>query len=293
MRPLGLKKFLNSPYPFYEDRRQGLRLSLAIGFFIGFFCYLFRPLGLHELNDLSLMGFGLVTFIVCFFYMVVLPTVFPVNLSNRVWKVYKEIIWVTLINCSIAISNYFYLGWAFNAGYKFEWSIFLFVLKWTVLIAIIPAVAIIFYKQIFIYRKIVKEVERIDSKLISRNNMFLSKDQNNIIIDSDNKKDKLVIELNDFLFITSAGNYIEVFHVGEEDRIRKSLVRNNISKVEEGLKKFDTIIRCHRSHIVNLNKVHRIKGNLQGYQLFFKGIEDQIPVSRSYTKVIKKIVLEK
>lgn len=288
-----LIQFFKNPYPFYEDTIQALKISCGIGVFISLFCYLFRPIGLDELDDISLLGFGLVSFTVCGFYMIILPLFLPKILTTRNWNIIKEIIWVILINVSLAFSNYFYLGYVFNAGYAFKWSIFLFVLTWTVAIAIIPAIAIIFYKQIFVYRKIVKEVEKIDAKLIAKGHMFLYNQATVLTIHSDNKNEALTIDANDLLFIASAGNYIEVFHLKGEHEIRKSLVRNNISRVEKDLKQFNAIIRCHRSYIINLNRVHRIKGNLQGYQLFLKNTEQHVPVSRSYTKVIQKVVMDK
>ena len=42
---------------------------------------------------------------------------------------------------------------------------FMLVLFYTALVAVIPAIAIILYKQVFVYKKIVREVEQMDINL--------------------------------------------------------------------------------------------------------------------------------
>ncbi|MDT7833549.1 LytTR family DNA-binding domain-containing protein [Flavobacteriaceae bacterium S356] len=284
-------QFFKHPYPFYENMMQAFKLGLGIGFFIGFFCYLFRPFGLEHATDIQLLGFGLVSFLVCGFYMMLLPLVFPNILSHRKWKIYKEILWILLITSSIATANYFYLGFIFDAGYAFNLRIFVFVLTSTAIIAVIPAIAIILYKQVFVYKRIVKEVEKIDAKLVSRNSLFIEDESKiRITFKSDTRKNDVHVFLDQFVFLSSFGNYIEVYYL-KNNELTKQLIRNTISNVEKDLKEIKSIVRCHRSHMINLQKIDRVKGNLQGYQLFFKVVDMQIPVSRSYTRLIKEAVL--
>ena len=284
-------QFLKHPYPFYENMMQAFKLGLGIGFFIGLFCYLFHPFGLEHATDIQLLGFGLVSFLVCGFYMMLLPFVFRNALSHRKWTIYKEILWILLITSSIATANYFYLGFIFDAGYAFNLRVFIFVLTSTAIIAVIPAIAIILYKQVFVYKRIVKEVEKIDAKLISRNSLFIEDESKiRITFKSDTRKNDVHVFLDQFVLLSSFGNYIEVYYL-KNNELTKQLIRNTISNIEKDLKEIKSIVRCHRSHMINLQKIDRVKGNLQGYQLFFKVIDMQIPVSRSYTRLIKEAVL--
>ncbi len=284
--------FFSSPYPFYEDALQALKLSTGIGFFIGLFCYLFRPFGLNDVDGISLLGFGVVSFLVCAFYMIVLPLFFKKTLSHNSWKVYKEILWILLITTSIATANYFYLGFIFDAGYSFNARIFFFVLTCTALVAIIPAITIILYKQVFVFRKIIKEVEKLDAKLLSRKVMLHEEDENKKLhFKSDTKKNDVKIYIDQFITLSSFGNYIEILFY-EEGQVMKRLIRNTISNVEKDIADIQNIIRCHRSHIINVDKVIKVKGNLQGYQLFFEATEIRIPVSRSYTKKIQQAIMK-
>ena len=50
------------------------------------------------------------------------------------------------------------------------------------------------------------------------------------------------------------------------------------------------IARCHRSFIVNLANVVKVKGNARGYKLQLKNYPELIPVSKdSHKEVFKKI----
>ena len=286
-------KFLNYPYPFYENTKQAFRISLSIGLFIGAFCYLFKPFGLDKIDGISRLGYGLVSFIVCSFFMIVLPLIFNKQLKNKGWKIYKEIIWILIINLSLATANYFYTGFVFYGGYKFYWSIFLLVLLYTLVIALIPAIAIIMYKQLFVYKKIIKDTQKIDSELALKKlvRQKINANDNFIVFNSETKNDTLKINAQDFYFLVASGNYIEVYY-NENNMLEKKLIRNNISKIEHQLKKTNHFMRCHRSHIVNLNCITHITGNLQGYQLHFDLTNQIIPVSRSFSKEIKDRILK-
>jgi hypothetical protein len=284
-------KLLTAPYPFYENSIQGLKICLGIGVFILSFCVFFEPFGLAEISTPRQIGYGVVSFVVCGFYIVLLPLIFNNQLRNEGWKIYKEILWVSLITISLGLANYYYSGFAFDKVHPFDLKSFLIVLAYTAVIAIIPAITIILYKQLFVYKNIVKEVKKIDDKLVAQNrylnsNTVLKK----LVFNSEITKDLFELNTNEFLFVASSGNYVEIYS-SNGNGIQKKLIRNNISKIEKQVQKFDRFVRCHRSYIVNLDKISHVTGNLQGYQLFFEHIDWQIPVSRSYTKIIKSKIL--
>ena len=69
------------------------------------------------------------------------------------------------------------------------------------------------------------------------------------------------------------------------DKIKKLLIRISLSNI---LKQVEThsIKKCHRSYIINLEKVKDLKGNAQGYKLILPEIDSEIPVSRSFISSI-------
>ncbi|NND52314.1 MAG: LytTR family transcriptional regulator [Flavobacteriaceae bacterium] len=290
--PSKLVKFLNYPYPFYENSLQGIKISLSIGIFIASFCYFFEPWGMVDISSGKKIGYGIVSLMVCGFYIVLLPLIFTSHLRSKGWKIYKEILWILLICLSLSAANYFYSGYAFDAGYAFNPGNFLIVLLYTFLVAIIPAITIILYKQLFVYKKVIKEVARMDSEIVKRNGIEIPDNfQKKISFSSESKNDTLQIYPHEFKFLRSSGNYLEIFYT-EGAQAKKKLIRNSISKLERDLKSHEQFVRCHRSFIVNLDRIIHVNGNLQGYQLEFENLEWRIPVSRRYTKTIKDKILQ-
>ena len=286
-----MTRLFNAPYPFYEHIRQRFKICLGIGVFIAAFCVLIKPFGLDRLSTAKQLGYGLVSFLVCSFYILLLPELLKKILRNKGWKVYKEMLWVTLIILSLTIANYFYSGFAFEAGYAFDWASFWLVLFYTSLVAVIPAITIILYKQLFLYKKVVREVAIMDAEIVSGHSLWKYRTNPDMLtISSESGNDGLNTDVNDFIFLMSSGNYIEVYYM-KDNEVRKKLIRNSISKVACEVSSFPQLVRCHRSYIINLNRIIHVSGNLQGYQLQFERVDQLIPVSRSYTKIIKRAFL--
>jgi len=98
---------------------------------------------------------------------------------------------------------------------------------------------------------------------------------------------KLVLKTENLLFIQSADNYVEINYL-EKEIPAKLLLRNSIKKIEQQLIN-TSIIRCHRSYLVNTLKLEQVKKTASGFTLILKQIPDMtIPVSKSYISEFKK-----
>ena len=51
---------------------------------------------------------------------------------------------------------------------------------------------------------------------------------------------------------------------------------------------FLTVVQCHRTFLVNTEKIIRASGNAQGFTLQLKDLPETIPVSRKYVPQIRK-----
>ncbi|SHJ03423.1 LytR/AlgR family response regulator transcription factor [Aquimarina spongiae] len=94
------------------------------------------------------------------------------------------------------------------------------------------------------------------------------------------KKEQLEVFPEDLIMIKSDGNYLEVYYF-QNEKIRFMLLRNTITAIENHTKKYPFLLRCHRSYLINTNKIENIKGNTRGYIINLAGIEYKVPVSRS------------
>jgi len=100
-----------------------------------------------------------------------------------------------------------------------------------------------------------------------------------IQIESKLKKETLEFYPSQFLYAESDGNYV-VFYLQEKNEIKKKIIRNSISQVENQLTSQTRFFRTHRSFIVNLEKVTGKDGNTSGYRITVEGLSTEIPVSR-------------
>ena len=101
-----------------------------------------------------------------------------------------------------------------------------------------------------------------------------------IRISSRLKKEELSFCPADFVYAESDGNYV-VFNILKNNDLKKEIIRNSISNIEQQLTEIPHIIRTHRAFIVNLKKVKSKHGNILSYQLRLSGTDVIIPVSRN------------
>jgi DNA-binding LytR/AlgR family response regulator len=104
---------------------------------------------------------------------------------------------------------------------------------------------------------------------------------------AENEKDILEIGSDDLFFIGSSDNYSTV-HFLKNDVLQKELLRSSLSRLETQIAS-SKIVRCHRSYIVNMDRVARVSGNAQGYKFHLQPTELTVPVARKYSELVEKL----
>lgn len=82
--------------------------------------------------------------------------------------------------------------------------------------------------------------------------------------------------------IQSANNYVKIYFE-QKGVVSYSIIRLTMKKVEDGLAAHSMFFRCHRTYIINLDKIKHVEGNAQGYKVRMDGIEESIPISRNFS----------
>lgn len=93
---------------------------------------------------------------------------------------------------------------------------------------------------------------------------------------------KISVMLENLLYIESADNYATIYYLNKSG-ISHFLLRNSLKWMEENLMEGTPLVRCHRSYIVNMDKVKilkKVKGGLV-LELDEENTPD-IPVSKTY-----------
>ncbi|MEM9261690.1 MAG: LytTR family DNA-binding domain-containing protein, partial [Bacteroidota bacterium] len=67
-------------------------------------------------------------------------------------------------------------------------------------------------------------------------------------------------------------------------------IRATLSGLEQQLRA-STILRCHRSYLVNPNHIRQARGNAQGLRLSLVALEEEVPVSRAYVSQLRALMI--
>ena len=286
-------KILLQPYPFHEKTLTRILLQcVGEGMFIGLFLILFQPFGILDWNNpnknLYLAGYGFVTFLCGILLRFGIFKTFTKYHSEAKWNIGKEILSIMLLILLITIGNCVYSIFIFDIQQNFQ--SFLGMLFAVLVVGIFPTVFGVMLNYIYQLKKynqpiVVQYAQTTDNQPIT--DIFL---ENRIIeLIAENEKDSLKISAQNLFYIESSDNYSTVFYQKETDgKLQKELLRSSLTRLESQISS-SNIVRCHRSFIVNLDKVTKVTGNAQGYKLHLSSHELVVPVARKYSEIIERL----
>lgn len=101
--------------------------------------------------------------------------------------------------------------------------------------------------------------------------------------------DTVTLCVSNLLYIETVGNYVKVFHLKEAE-VKTDMLRATSKQMEEELRPYQMIVRCHRAFLVNLQQVEQIVSKAGTMQLLIKHCNDCLPVSRSNMAGIKQAI---
>jgi hypothetical protein len=289
---------LLQPFPINEPGfSKSLFQSLLIGIFVTFVLIVFQPFGAynwqHANKMLLLAGYGFVASITTFLNFCIFVKLFPALFVEKNWNVGKEIVWNLI---PILLGGFLSTVYGYVTGaMPFTITQISYMMVVVFLVGFFPAIILVLLKYIYLIRKyrpqhFEKTKDSFTSGTIESENVMLQPRNKPIVeLYSDNEKDKLTIEADTLLFIESSDNYCTVNFL-EDGKVCKTLLRSSLSRLQSQLDS-TSIVRCHRSYIVNFNQVKSVSGNAQGYKLHFHRAESVVPVARSYSSVLKQHLL--
>lgn len=286
---------LRQPYAVLESPRAQVRTAAIIGSFVALFLLIFQPFELNtwqtERKWVKIAGFGLITFLITSVNFILWPALFPRFFAERQWTVGRHIAFLLINILSIAVGNFLYLGYLLNLPFRGEYL--LWMVSSTLAVGVFPVAGTIFYG----YIQRLRQYERGAASLpISANASHESsversidavdfKPRKPITLIAENEKDTLTLSPTSLLCVESSDNYCTIYFV-QDGKLQKPLLRSSLSRVESQLADHSRLVRCHRSFIVNLDRVERVTGNAQGYKLHLLHGEIEVPVARRYNETL-------
>jgi DNA-binding LytR/AlgR family response regulator len=115
-----------------------------------------------------------------------------------------------------------------------------------------------------------------------------TQDMKDMIVFSDEKGTmRLTLKFIDLLYLQAADNYVNIVY-SNKDKISKYMLRSSLKLIEDEHKGFP-LIRCHRSFMVNFDKVKIIRREKDGLRIELDSpVLIEIPVSKTYLEDVFK-----
>lgn len=193
---------------------------------------------------------------------------------------------ITYLNYSVWIAaEIFFMALFYTLYDKFVlndlrevWHIFQLTVKNTALVLLIP------YSILWLYfawkdKNLKLEELTSDKPTSEQSGMIPFKDEKGKI--------KISIKASDLLYIQAADNYVNIIY-SHADKQAKYMLRATMKQIEEELHN-SGLIRCHRSYMVNFNKVKLIRREKEGLVIELDIVPPvEVPVSKTYMEDVFK-----
>lgn len=165
------------------------------------------------------------------------------------------------------------------------------VVGYTLVISFFPVLLMVLTEQVLHQKTKLKESERLTQALQPA--VDSSKKTSQIVNDdlielaAETGIVELVVSPSQIDFIQSDGNYAEIFYYDSDLNPQKILIRNRLKYFSDVLPQ-PPFMHCHKSYIVNLDKVKSVTGNARNFELLLTDRTERIPVSRSKTAELRQ-----
>lgn len=282
--------FLNQEYPFLYKNGSLIKITGFVFVFIIAFIVLFQPFNFYneELKYnfiVTALIYGFIDCLVFFFYFLTCPKIFQRYFTEENWTIAKEISTIATLLILIGVVNFLVRDITNNLSNNFTFKFLLDEILHTFLIGIIIEIVFTSINFYYLLNKHTKKANQLNTIIEPKNPHYP------IIIDfkAKNNSERFSTEIDNLYFIKSDGNYLE-FHVNENNEFKTYILRDTLTNVEQQFENYDTLIRTHRSFIVNINNVRNVKGNARGYTIYFDKYENNAFISRSYIAKVDSLI---
>jgi len=279
----------------FPDAKSRWTIIVFITLWVFLILYSLQPFGINfaknKLVITALNTFGV--FSVCLICIQGMPLVFKKYYTSDKWTSGKFFGFCLMVITLFSVLNTFVISVyidnleevPYYTGFPLLQRFFMFF-KASFFASVFP-IAIIYY----ILWKKGKEEEGTLTQAVTHDMMQTNDEEDAQVIELSGKtKDHIRLLPEDILYAQASGNYVAIYYLknGKEDR---KLLRISMSELGDSLCDYPYIIRCHRAFMVNIQKMDKIHGNLKGYHMELKDTDVKIPVSKSYTRIVKEKIM--
>jgi DNA-binding LytR/AlgR family response regulator len=265
--------------PYINEKQNIVRLVLFTALFALVFINTYSPFGAdrwYNLTKLQFFTFSSLTILVGVLVVVISRIILYRVSQKHTINIWQYLIWICAEVFSMALTyalfekivlsdNRLLLDLVKNSSRN------------TALVLLLPYSVLWLY---FSWRDKKEQIERLaDFPPSSENsrNMIPFYDDKGIL--------KFSVKKENLLYLESAENYVNICYLNK-GKVSKYLLRDTLKKIEGSFAGTE-IVRCHRSYIVNFEKVKVIRKDKDGLKLEFDSPSmADIPVSKTYVNAV-------
>ncbi len=281
-----INKWLRTPLPFYENYKQKILIPILLSLLVMIGIIILTP---YENADMffkqivNVFQYGFIVIFISLFFSLILPEILPKIFNAEKWNIQKTIVLFLVTVFTIAISITVFVYFLDNPNNKHFHLYFVKIFIRSIILSFFPIIILVFYFERILRRKNhLRAIEIINE--LKTNQQSEQKRNNNLIYTfAKNTKDEIKIAENELLFVKAEGNYCLLTY-RRKSIVMKQLIRSSLKDIEQILSKSNHFLRCHKSYIVNLDKISNITGNAKGYTFYLNETENTIPASRNLSK---------
>ncbi len=265
--------------PYLNEKNNIVRLVIFTSLFALVFINLYSPFGADRwfnLTSLEFFTYSSLT-ILTGVLVVVLSRVIMYNVCKRhSITIWQYLLWI--------LGEIFFMALAYGLFEKFVLKdarlltdLVRLLFKHTALVLLLP------YSVLWLYFSWMDKKEQIDR--LADIQAFTSNARDMIPFYDDKRILKFSVKKENLFYLESAENYVSICYLNK-GKVSKYLLRDTLKKTGENFAGTD-IIRCHRSYIVNFDKVRVIRKDRDGLKLEFDNpAVIDIPVSKTYVNSV-------
>ncbi len=283
-----IKEWLKKPFPFTESLRDKLLVSFIAGILVIGFLIIFQPFSIDTIREsiyLYLSGFGLITMVVIAVNLIFLPIIIPGYVNYDEWTIGKNIVLILWILMIISFLNYTYGQYLVSQVYidALEQSNRTGLLSWILMtfsVGIFPVFFIIYFAE----RQLLKRNLRIAGEINKGIHGLAPSNDNRTLILESGKNKSFEINTSELICVRAEGGNYTTVYWQDGVNAQKELLRLTLLNFLDKMVSNENIVRCHKSFVVNLDRVETVSGNARSLMLELKGLDFEIPVSRSFPR---------
>lgn len=107
-----------------------------------------------------------------------------------------------------------------------------------------------------------------------------------LLFEAENGRESVAVDPDKFLYITSQDNYVDIYF-SVNGQIKCETLRGTLKAIQKSFSESDSVMRCHRSYIVNPDKIIHLTQSSRATKVTLT-LDIEIPVSKKYLPRLKE-----